>query len=280
MLIEAGSNYFQSESLKHRITRHLPLECLRIANAREQLRSNLRYLKDSYGLRVYLGKQGPQDIADASFDKIGFMEACESTQFLTEEISKYPREFIDNCGIIAIRLVKNLKNKDKTVNGIANYGGNLYLSYPDCEGDELNREGAFKFTTHHELFHFSDENSRHGLKHRPTNRMLRWLYEPSWHALNSTAYIGEGAENGEEHPEYASPYAMTDESEDRADTAALLMLFPKIAWQRTTSNDIFAQKIQTIVYAMIKRSAGQMDTLFFNDLMNGEVGQGYWETEN
>jgi hypothetical protein len=119
--------------------------------AREQLRDDLSFIYDNYGIRVQMGKQTDQDTTNYVIpSKLNLFEAVPMVQIIREEITKYPLVYIQHCDIERFRLVKELKNlrskEDIKTMGLAiEDSKQVYVGF----NNDLT---FFRQTFHHEVF--------------------------------------------------------------------------------------------------------------------------------
>jgi hypothetical protein len=276
----------------------------KIIEVRRQLKGDLKYLKDRYGLRIIMGRLNSQDDPDiVSIKKLSLLEAVTAVRVLREEIIKYPPEYIRYSKVDTVRLVRDLVCQNKrhpkgeSLDGLAVYEDHL-VYFSTNNGDMLD----FRDTIHHDLFHMSDDEASDleqeasvisllasiifkspplYLLGKQILSFINFLREYNWASLNpkgKAAYIGDDYQQLSEPPDgFVSDYGTYDLYEDRSTVAALLMTDIKEALLSAENDDILQKKIIDIMGLFKIRSLGRMDSQYFNDLLQGKVREGYWE---
>lgn len=237
-----------------------------------QLKDSLHFLRDSYGIRVRLGKGSNGDLGNVTFKRWDIPSiALEDVTILRRELGKYPPEFIQSCGITQLRFVRGLSLEDheywdgsKMVGGLASPSGPVYIA----------RYGAE--TIHHEVFHRADQqsgelDSKKERRWKKLNRLSNpYLYKTywdmPWQDCRKLPYTG-----------FAEPYGRVDVWEDRATIAALLMTNLEKAEKRIEEDEVLANKAKRIVIDLYRWSGGRMNEQYLADLRAGKVGEDYWK---
>ncbi len=246
---------------------------------------DLNYLRIVYGLEVGLKGKDPYDHHDARFGGLYLAEAGEAVQVLKEEIRKYPPEYIKEMGIPRLRTVVNLKipsrgSKPRLVDCsgmVIMETRQLYWS-PDFRDEPFSRKSI-----HHELEH--DREASDVFFGRKTSCYDAWS---KFHEGDKDVYIGGASYDDMSNEDlkaldsigFARVYGRVDEGEDRATIAELLMTDPVGAFNRVSKDSLLNAKIEYLKADYYLRSRGRMNDWYFEDLAEGRIGEGYWETDH
>lgn len=274
-----------------------PIEAL-ARSKRYQLKDDLQYLRDEYGLSVEMGRLNPSDHPNIAWiDKLVLPQAVRAVRVVREEVSKYPPEYLQFCGIKHFRLVRSfLKNRSGWPLGWAPYADGDYVYLGTNQNGNLPNKG----TLHHEVFHISDyrgfdkrvSQSAENQTDKPVMEKLTMeTYLASWLSLNPhgiehyfmrnskyNAYLRKHNIRDGATPirGFARVYGLKDPWEDRATIAQLLMSQPKEAERRQRYDPMLRAKLNEVLTVLAERSEGRMSGKFLNDLMAGRVKEGYW----
>lgn len=237
-----------------------------------QLKDNLAFLRDTYGIRVKLSRGTTGDLETATFKRWTAPSiALQDAVILRRELVKYPPEFIKFCGITRLRFVQNLSLEDheywegsKDVGGLASPSGSVYIA---SYGED---------TIHHEIFHRADQqsgelNEKQQRKWKKLNRLSNpYLYRAYWNMSwqDRTKLPIDG---------FARGYGRVDVWEDRATVAELLMSDLKKLEQKAEEDEVLANKVKRVVIDLHRWSGGRMNKQYFEDLKAGKVQEGYWQ---
>lgn len=257
-------------------------------DAMRQVRTDLRFLRDMYGLRLEMDRRTPADDSNiVPVEKLSLLEAIPAVRAVREEIAKYPPEYIENCDIKRLRLVKGISEKKETVLpgneviGIAVQDKQyVYLSYRDQDINVL------RITVHHELFHRGDQHTYeraerslvdNGNRHRQQLKVV--FFDRGWANLNPNgewAYLYDDytLAPGESHYDvvkgFARRYGKMDEMEDRATIAEQMMMDPTQLLARAATDNVLQRKINRMYKIFSERSGGKMDQNYFLSLSNSK----------
>jgi hypothetical protein len=247
--------------------------------AREQLRDDLSFIYDNYGIRVQMGKQTDQDITNYVIpSKLNLFEAVPMVQIIREEITKYPLVYIQHYDIERFRLVKELKNL-RSKEDVETVG----LAIEDSKQVYVGFNNDLKFfrqTFHHEVFHRGDQVMMEQAKRLPQPyqhpaTLKVTFFNRDWANLNPTgeyAYFynrykpRKGQLNYEPIKGFAVRYGKMDEMEDRATIAEYLMTDPQTLFKRATNDAVLRKKINKIIQIFSERSNGIMNLDYFQAL--------------
>lgn len=236
-----------------------------------QLKDNLEFLRDTYGIRVKLGRGTTGDLGTVTFKRWTAPSiALQDAIILRRELIKYPPEFIKFCGITRLRFVQNLSLEDheywegsKGVGGLASPSGPVYIA---SYGED---------TIHHEIFHRADQqsgelNKKKQRKWKKLNRfsnpyLYRTYWDMSWQDRSKLSIDG-----------FARGYGRVDVWEDRATIAELLMSDLQKLEKRTEEDEVLANKVKRVAIDLSHWSGGRMSEQYFEDLRAGKVQEGYW----
>lgn len=248
---------------------------------------NIDFLATAYGLYFDLG--GPDELDNQhgiSGTRASVEEAYYAIRQVREEVTKYPRAYVDACNINFIKIVDTLTFREKGIT--REIEG---LSYSRTRNIHLSTRNLYiPQTLHHEAYHRSEQEalsipllpppiSAYCLK-----RNTR-LFEVFWanHNPGSTKYLGSEYQNLNavqrnqlDATGFARTYGMVDGAEDRATIAELIMTYPTLAVARCKADPIFKGKVREVMSHFEKRSKGLMNAAYFEDLARGNIREGYW----
>lgn len=245
-----------------------------------ELIKNLRTFRRMYGFRPKFRRYTKDDEkSQLKFDKLNISEAIEITRILKSEFSKYPPPYIRFCQINELRVVKNLYSRrdNSFIGGIVDWNkGSIFLSSEDSN--------YLIPAIHHELQHVADSRPLRILGSIPF--FGRWIVKNAvkalnedWNRLNrhqrgsySKGYLPITAYTNRRDfdPEgFAKMYGTRDEHEDRATITEVLMFDPSRLRKRLGSDKYLAAKIRTMSAEFNRRSTGQMDEIWLQDVLNG-----------
>lgn len=237
-----------------------------------QLRDNLKFLKDYYGVHIRLGRGSNGDLGNVNFKRWTTPSiALEDVTILRRELAKYPPEFIQFCGITQLRFVQDLSLENhkywdgsKSVGGLASSRGSVYIASYGAD------------TIHHEIFHRADQQSEelNEKKQRKWKRLNRlsnpYLYRSYWDMTR---------QDRRKLPidGFAKTYGRVDVWEDRATVAELLMSDLEKAEDYVEKDEVLANKAKRVIIDLYRWSRGKMNEQYFEDLKEGKVKEGYWQ---
>jgi len=258
---------------------------------RTGLREDLEYLQNVYGLRVEMHRQTPEDQHFVKvIEKLNLREAASAVKIIREEVSKYPKEYIKQCGVKSFRLVKGLWWFDQSDKSLEPVGGLAYRNtrfvYATYSKDRIQ---FCRRIIHHELFHRSDQKKLEDIARFPVVGSIiaeekEYWDDDSWASLNpkGVGYLRDRYKQREKHSSSSRPrgfacfYGTKNEWEDRATIAEELMTDPIGLKIKGEFDPVLQTKIDRLKNIFRKRSKGLLNDHYFQDLENKSVKGGYW----
>ncbi|MBP7700724.1 hypothetical protein KA111_01520 [Candidatus Woesebacteria bacterium] len=117
----------------------------------ETIKNSLIYLKNTYDLEIFNGKDKILSFLTAGFVgdgiDISMPDLRDSLFLISQEAAKYPQDFFVKNNIKGVRLSNNMKWFDEPIYGLAASLTDITLEF---NRDDLH---SFKCTFHHEIFH-------------------------------------------------------------------------------------------------------------------------------
>jgi hypothetical protein len=251
-----------------------------IQEVRRNIRDDLRFIHDRFGLQVAMHRRSPKETKDfVHLDKLNLCEAEGALQMIREELIKYPPEYVRNLGIARFRLVDDIwRVGSGEVHGVAFEEGQLYTSIGGT--DVQDREAL-----HHEAWHFGDY-SHSEFQHvipiigKGIDSVRDAIMDVQWAKLNDPEfeYVGDNIDWSISEPKgFAREYGAMSPWEDRATVAEALMTNAAKLLHRGKTDPLLRRKTERIIQTYHHRSHGKMNDHFFQDLIDGKVGEGYWK---
>lgn len=261
-----------------------------------KIKANRDYIYEHYDVEVRVDEAILKDNTYLELEMVAPIEALFAIRIIRQEMTKYPREYVDYCGIKKIKIVRNLKYKDEK---------GLNLTYGDLDWD--NRTiyisfglldyvaGSLPLTMHHELFHGGDKQQQElssmlfsppisGVFYHPNQFMEDWM---KINPKGKGAYFRGNESKMTKFFALIRPgigfinyFARASAFEDRAYVADLLMTKPLKAINYSVWDPVFLKKVEKIKEAYRHRSDGKMGEQYFDDLIAGKVKEGYWDLSN
>lgn len=244
----------------------------------KNLLSDLRYVKDRYGIRIKSGRINCDDDKDLRISRLYLQNARDAVAILKEELEKYPPSFIHSLGLKRVRFVKTITDIQKPKQA-RYYGGEAFTDGDTYMVFYPGFTDYFRGVIHHELQHQSDFH--------PSKNPVSGFWDSittgiRWSGLNKFDYIGDKYWEGRHKftedgvTGFAKRYGQTSFLEDRATVTEILMTDPQSIFERCADDALLRKKVFLIMVDFERRSRGAMNKKFFNDLLQGNVGSGYW----
>ena len=251
---------------------------------KKDIKELVNFLRNNYGLDIKADIFGTPRDGDYYIkgENPSLAEQKQALVWLRREIGKYPSICIKNSRLKSIFLVKNLVAGADNVGGVT-IGENLFISLGGNYVDLYNLLGwldssEFKETFHHELFHAVeniDNPDWAKLNKGGENAYLKaWQYNLNWRDLDKE--LEAEVKQFIRPIGFASQYGQTNEFEDKATVAQLLITNPQRAFSLAQKDTVFSKKLEVCKKAFKELSDGKMDESFWQDLMAGKVDEDYW----
>jgi hypothetical protein len=161
-----------------------------------------------------------------------------ATVIVTDELSLYPRSFLENSTLRRVSLCASLTENRQPIPSMPNYRNTLLLDV-DASPAYLRR------LLHHEVFHFADVADDGEV-----------LWDPTWEGLNRDGFeYGHGGRDvrhptasalTDELPGFLTPYSTAAIEEDKAEVFAFLMVEPTTVARRQVHDPVLATKVERI----------------------------------
>ena len=178
----------------------------------------------------------------------------EAARVLSEELSRYPRRFLEQSRLRRVVLTQSLSEAGAPIPSLPNLEGSLVL---DVDAPEA----FLRRLIHHEVFHFVDYAGDDQLKR-----------DPAWQSLNDRWFTygsggryarapGSGRLTGE-LPGFVSRYATAALEEDKAETFAFMLARPAELEAIAARDAVISKKIAAL-RAALEQFCPEIDRRFW-----------------
>src|SRR3989338_3307948 len=258
----------------------------------EQLKKEIEQissaLKREYNLDIStnpFNNPGLEEAYDITGENASLAEQADALKWFSAEIGKYSPHYVKNSGLKKISISKSLMVGKDNVAGLA-IGDNFYISLGGNLGDIYSLAGwlessTVKETFHHEFFQTAegiDDEQWAKLNSVGRNAYVRtWQYNVDWKRFDKE--LVRELMQWVRPTGFAGRYGLKNEGEDQATMGALLMTDPKKVFDIAKEEEVFRKKMEVCLAFFKKLSDGQMDEIFWRDLMAGKVNADYWKNK-
>lgn len=314
--IQAKANHLMTtipKSIQDYARRHTTES--KVKEMQRQVLLNLRLLRDTYGIRVHMHGLEEDEATKGitSLEKLNLFEANELISALIQETVKYPPEFFKYVDLKSLRLVKSMRinqdykfgeKRDFHIGGLAaglekkiyvtpasrEATGDLMIEYaisklPGSTRAAINLSD-FRRVFHHELFHKGEYRMYENIQGWSTADTYFSRLDENWASLNPTGdavYLRENYDQQKytvplQPDGFVNNYAMSSETEDRASTAEMLMMYPKELAKRMEKEPVLASKVKKVANEFWQWSGGRMDLNWLDSQLAGKTGTNYFKS--
>lgn len=264
-----------------------------VESARQGVNNNLAFLRQTYDLDIDMSRQGQsKDLLVDETQKLNLIEADIALDAIRKELVQYPKQYIKYANVKKIRLLRDiamLPNQDgeeaRMVGGFFDpETRELYLAVGRVNFIHKSVDYNFREAIHHELFHAGEWRE---IDDQPEPDLYEENLNNEWAQMNHQgrlAYLRDqyavlvrpGAYHGYV-PGFARRYGRSDEKEDRATIAAEFMISPQKIKKLIRKDGPLRAKVEKVAGFFERRSSGLMNREWFDNHLNGKIGEQFTE---
>lgn len=247
-----------------------------------ELEMDLRFIQDEYGLQIFSGVP-LLDASNISGRRPSLEELAQCVKRTREWLRFYPKDFFREKGIAGFSFLYDLGQfgLEEKYSGVLSYSTRFI--YYNAENFNTNHFEAIS-TFHHEIYHAADVGGNFFSNLKGKINSVWSIRKAQWHGVfncncdpYNKKYDGTGP--------FTEVYGQVNIEEDKATFAdkllspdhhaALLYRISNISDPEEKS--ILENKIRLIKRDYFNWSNGKMDDQYWQDLLNGNVDEEYFE---